>query len=189
MLVLVDCSEQIFRPDLRGSPVVVLSNNDGFVVACSKEAKLLGIGDLEPFFKVWHLLAIFSSNYPLYGDISHRVMTTLRELGPNVEVYSIDEMFLDLQGLQEDWQGYGCKIRNTLCRNIRMPVGVGIAPSKTLARLANRSAEKIPKCDGVYASDTPEKWQWVQRRTAVFVISIPSESISVEALSNWLIHG
>jgi DNA polymerase V len=106
-------------------------------------------------------------------------MTTLRELGPNVEVYSIDEMFLDLQGLQEDWQGYG--------RKIRMPVGVGIAPSKTLAKLANRSAEKIPKCDGVYASDTPEKWQWVQRRTAVFVISIPSESISVEALSNWLI--
>ncbi|WP_444922915.1 Y-family DNA polymerase [Microbulbifer sp. DLAB2-AF] len=178
MLVLVDCNscyascEQIFRPDLRGRPVVVLSNNDGFVVARSKEAKLLGIGDLEPFFKVQHLLrahrvAIFSSNYPLYGDISHRVMTTLREFGPNVEVYSIDEMFLDLHGLQEDWQDYGRKIRNTLWRNIRMPVGVGIAPSKTLAKLANRAAKKIPKCDGVCVLDTPEKWQWMQRRTAV----------------------
>ncbi|WNZ57023.1 Y-family DNA polymerase [Microbulbifer sp. MKSA007] len=178
MLVLVDCNscyascEQIFRPDLRGRPVVVLSNNDGFVVARSKEAKLLGIGDLEPFFKVEHLLrlhrvAIFSSNYPLYGDISHRVMTTLREFSPNVEVYSIDEMFMDLHGLQEDWLDYGRTIRNTLWRDIRMPVGVGIAPSKTLAKLANRAAKKIPKCDGVCALDTPAKWQWMQRRTAV----------------------
>ncbi|WP_286037021.1 hypothetical protein [Microbulbifer variabilis] len=109
----------MFKPDLHGSPVVVPSNNDGFVVARSKEAKLLGIGDLEPFYKVQHLLrahgvASFSSNYLLYGDISHRIMTILREFSPNVEVYSIDVMFLDLHGLQEDWQDYGRKIRNTL---------------------------------------------------------------------------
>ncbi|WP_444946501.1 Y-family DNA polymerase [Microbulbifer sp. VTAC004] len=178
MLALVDCNscyascEQIFRPDLRGRPVVVLSNNDGFVVARSKEAKLLGIGDLEPFFKIEHLLrhhdvAIFSSNYPLYGDISHRVMTTLRDFSPEVEVYSIDEMFLNLQGLREDWVEYGQGIRRTLWRDVRMPVGVGIAPSKTLAKLANRAAKKIPKCDGVCVLDGPQRWQWLQRRIPV----------------------
>lgn len=178
MLALVDCNscyascEQIFRPDLRGRPVVVLSNNDGFVVARSKEAKALGIGELVPFFKIEHLLrkhqvAIFSSNYALYGDISHRVMTTLREFSPEVEVYSIDEMFLDLAGLREDWLSYGREIKRTLWRDVRMPVGVGIAPSKTLAKLANRAAKKIPKCNGVCTLDTAEKWQWLQRRTPV----------------------
>ena len=109
MFALVDCNscyascEQIFRPELRGKPVVVLSNNDGFIVARSKEAKLLGLGDLQPFFKVEHILkqhnvAIFSSNYQLYGDISHRVMSTLKVFSPEVEVYSIDEMFLECGG-------------------------------------------------------------------------------------------
>ncbi|WP_444926636.1 hypothetical protein ACJJI4_00090 [Microbulbifer sp. TRSA002] len=155
MLALVDCNscyascEQIFRPDLRGLPVVVLSNNDGCVVARSKEAKVVGIPDLQPFFKIEHLLQkhgvkIFSSNYALYGDISHRVMTTLKQYSPEVEVYSIDKMFLDLQGLQESLLGYGQQIRQTLWRDIRMPMGVGIAPSKTLAKLANRAAKKIP---------------------------------------------
>ncbi len=178
MLALVDCNscyascEKIFRPDLRDKPVVVLSNNDGFVVARSAEAKALGIGGLEPFFKIEpilrrHRVAIFSSNYPLYGDISHRVMTTLRQFSPEVEVYSIDEMFLDLQGLQEDWLSYGREIRQTLWRDVRMPVGVGIAPTKTLAKLANRAAKDIPKCEGVCALDTLEKWQWMQRRTPV----------------------
>ncbi|BBM04098.1 Y-family DNA polymerase [Microbulbifer sp. GL-2] len=178
MLALVDCNscyascEQIFRPDLRGRPVVVLSNNDGFVVARSKEAKLLGIGDLEPFFKIEPLLrrhnvAIFSSNYPLYGDISHRVMTTLRDFSPEVEVYSIDEMFLNLKGLQKDWAEYGQCIRQTLWRDVRMPVGVGIAPSKTLAKLANRAAKKITKCRGVCVLDSPPRWQWLQRRMLV----------------------
>ncbi|WP_439135400.1 Y-family DNA polymerase [Pseudomaricurvus sp.] len=178
MLALVDCNscyascEQIFRPDLRGKPVVVLSNNDGFVVARSKEAKALGIGDLQAFFKVEPLLrrhgvAIFSSNYPLYGDISHRVMTTLRSFSPSVEVYSIDEMFLDCEGLQEDWKAYGQTIRSTLWRDVRMPVGVGIAPSKTLAKLANRAAKKIPQCQGVCVLDEPHKWEWLQRRTPI----------------------
>ncbi|MCH9692195.1 MAG: Y-family DNA polymerase [Gammaproteobacteria bacterium] len=178
MLALVDCNscyascEQIFRPDLRGQPVVVLSNNDGFVVARSKEAKTLGIGDLEAFFKIEpllrrHKVAIFSSNYPLYGDISHRVMTTLRQFSPEVEVYSIDEMFLDLRGLQQAWRSYGQQIRQSLWRDVRMPVGVGIAPTKTLAKLANRAAKKIPKCQGVCVLDTAKKWQWLQRRTPV----------------------
>ena len=118
MFALVDCNsfyascEQVFRPDLRGKPVVVLSNNDCVVVARSKEAKALGIPDLEAFFKVEHILrrhqvAIFSSNYPLYGDISNRVMMTLSQYSPQIEVYSIDEMFLLLRGFNNDLNEYG----------------------------------------------------------------------------------
>ncbi|GAB2889056.1 translesion error-prone DNA polymerase V subunit UmuC [Microbulbifer echini] len=152
--------------------MVVLSNNDGFVVARSSEAKALGIADLEPFFKIEpllrrHKVAIFSSNYPLYGDISHRVMETLKGFSPEVEVYSIDEMFLNLQGLQEEWLSYGQRIRTTLWRDVRMPVGVGIAPSKTLAKLANRAAKNIAQCHGVCVLDTPYRWQWLQKRMPV----------------------
>lgn len=178
MHALVDCNncysacEQIFRPDLRGKPVVVLSNNDGFVVARSKEAKALGIEDLQPFFKVEailrrHKVAIFSSNYPLYGDISNRVMSTLRQFSPSIEIYSIDEMFLDFSGITREWESYGQEIKKTVWQHVRMPVCVGIAPSKTLAKLANRAAKKIPKCQGVCTLDTPEKWQWLQKRIPV----------------------
>ena len=178
MFALVDCNsfyascEQVFRPDLRGKPVVVLSNNDGFVVARSKEAKALGIGDLQPFFKIEHILrkhnvAIFSSNYPLYGDISHRVMKTLNQFSPNIEVYSIDEMFLALQGIPVDTKDYGHIIKDTLWNHIRMPVGVGIAPTKTLAKLANRVAKKMPHTGGVCVLDEPHKWEWVLKRSQV----------------------
>ena len=181
MLALVDCNacyascEQIFRPDLRGKPVVVLSNNDGFVVARSKEAKALGIKDLQPFFKIERTLrennvAIFSSNYPLYGDISNRVMTTLKNFAPSVELYSIDEMFLDFSGMNEDWNQYGKMIKNSLWKLVRMPVGVGIAPSKTLAKLASRAAKDIPKCAGVCVLDAPHKWQWLQKRMPVIKV-------------------
>lgn len=178
MLALVDCNsfyascEQIFRPDLRGRPVVVLSNNDGFVVARSKEAKALGIPDLEPFHKIEHLLrqhnvAIFSSNYPLYGDISARVMTTLQTFSPRIEVYSIDEMFLDLSGMPGDFTELGREIKGKVWQSVRMPVGVGIAPSKTLAKVANHAAKKIPKCAGVCVLDEPHKWEWLLKRMPV----------------------
>jgi DNA polymerase V len=161
--------EVIFRPDLRGKPVCVASNNDGFIVARSPEAKKLGVPDLEPLFKVKHLLekhnvTVFSSNYPLYGDISKRIMDTLRDFSPSVEVYSIDEMFLDLAGIPQPWPEYGQEIKNRLWNEIRMPVGVGIAPTKTLAKLANHAAKKIPKLAGVCVLDTPEKWRWLQSR-------------------------
>ncbi|ALM54064.1 Y-family DNA polymerase [Halomonas huangheensis] len=178
MLALVDCNsfyascEQIFRPDLRGRPVVVLSNNDGFVVARSKEAKALGIPDLEPFHKIEHLLrqhnvTIFSSNYPLYGDISDRVMTTLQAFSGRIEVYSIDEMFLDLSGMPGDFSELGREIKDSVWQNVRMPVGVGIAPSKTLAKVANHAAKKIPKCGGVCVLDEPHKWEWLLKRMPV----------------------
>ena len=178
MFAIVDCNscyascEQIFRPELRGKPVVVLSNNDGFIVARSKEAKLLGLEDLQPFFKVEHILkqnnvAIFSSNYPLYGDISHRVMTTLKAFSPEVEVYSIDEMFLDLSGMQEPLKQIGSTIKKTVWQNVRMPVGVGIGPTKTLAKLAQHASKKIPQTEGVCVLDQPHKWEWLQRRLPV----------------------
>jgi len=181
VFALVDCNsfyascEQVFRPDLRGKPVVVLSNNDGFVVARSKEAKALGIGDLQPFFKVERLLrqnnvAIFSSNYPLYGDLSNRVMVTLKSFSAHLEVYSIDEMFLSLQGMEHAPEPYGREIRNRLWEHIRMPVGVGIAPTKTLAKMANRMAKKIKKTNGVCVLDEPYKWEWVLRRVPVTAI-------------------
>lgn len=178
MFALVDCNscyascEQIFRPDLRGKPIVVLSNNDGCVVAKNKEAKALGIGGFDPYFKLkpfleQHGVHVFSSNYALYGDTSNRVMQTLREFSPEVEVYSIDEMFLELEGLQVDLKAYGLAMKAQLWKEIRMPVGVGIAPTKTLAKLANHAAKKIKKFDGVCVLDERFKWRWLQERLPV----------------------
>ncbi len=177
MIALVDCNscyascEQVFRPDLRDKPVIVLSNNDGCIIARSQQAKNLGVPDLQPFFKIEqqlkkHKVTVFSSNFRLYGDISNQVMTTLRDFSPHVEQYSIDEMFLDFDGLKLDLNEYGTVIKNTLWQNVRMPVGVGIAPTKTLSKLASHAAKKI-KPSGVAVLDTPIKWQWLQRRLSV----------------------
>lgn len=176
MISLVDCNscyascEQVFRPDLRQKPLIVLSNNDGCIVARSKEAKLLGIPDLQPYFKVKSLLIrhhvhVFSANFRLYGDISNQVMATLREFSPHVEQYSIDEMFLNFNGM-DDLEHYGQHIKETLWQDVRMPVSVGIAPTKTLSKLANLAAKNI-KDNGVAILDTPIKWQWLQKRLAI----------------------
>lgn len=181
MFALVDCNsfyascETVFRPDLRGKPVVVLSNNDGCIVARSREAKALGIPDLQPFFKIEGLLrrhhvAIFSSNYPLYGDMSERVMTTLKDFSPHIEIYSIDEMFLSFAGMNIDLKDYATDIRECVWRNTRLPVGVGIAPTKTLAKLASRTGKKIPKLGGICVMDEPHKWEWALRRIPVTAI-------------------
>lgn len=178
VLALVDCNsfyascEQIFRPELRGKPVVVLSNNDGCIVARSREAKALGIPDLHAFFKVRSLLqkhnvVIFSSNYPLYGDISQRVMQTLNTFSPQVEIYSIDEMFLSLASISDNLDNYGRDIQSRIWQHVRMPVSVGIAPTKTLAKVANHAAKKISKTGGVCVLDTPHKWKWVLNRMPV----------------------
>jgi len=169
---LVDCNsffascEQVFRPDIRGLPVVVLSNNDGCIVARSKEAKALGIPDLEPYFKQKPLLEkygvhVFSSNYELYGDLSSRVMSTLEQFSPDMEIYSIDEAFLSLAGMSIKLPDYGQLIKNTVKKHTGMPVSVGIAKTKTLAKLANHIAKKSVKCDGVCVIDDPKKWHAV----------------------------
>lgn len=146
----------MFRPDLANKPVVVLSNNDGCVVARSREAKALGLKmgmpafKLREFFKTHGVIA-FSSNYALYADISARVMQTLEDMAPVVEVYSIDEAFLDLTGVNSarDLTEFAIEIRERLLQWVGITVCVGIAPTKTLAKLANHGAKSWPKTGGV----------------------------------------
>jgi len=156
---LVDCNafyvscERVFNPALAGRPVVVLSNNDGCIVARSAEAKALGIGMGQPAYQCAELLkrhgaAVFSSNYALYGDMSARVMDTLARFAPAMEVYSIDEAFLDLTGLPEAG-ALARRMRDTVRRFTGIPVSVGLGPTKTLAKLANRLAKKDPALGGV----------------------------------------
>ena len=165
---LVDCNsfyascERIFRPDIKKRPVVVLSNNDGCVVALSKEAKQLGIKMCEPWFKIEKSFlkrggVAFSSNYELYADVSSRVMQTLEYLSPNVEIYSIDEAFLDLTGIR-DLEQFGHQCRTTINRWVGVPVCVGIGPTKTLAKVANYGAKHYPATEGVVdLSDTKRR--------------------------------
>ena len=168
MFALVDCNnfyvscERVFRPDLNGRPVVVLSNNDGCIISRSEEAKQLGIKMGEPAFKIAAFLeqnkvTVFSSNYVLYGDLSHRVMRTLGQFTPELEVYSIDEAFLNLTGLPVDWTEYARTIRETVRRHIGIPVSIGVAPTKVLAKVANQRAKKIPGQNGVCVLDDPGK--------------------------------
>jgi DNA polymerase V len=161
IFALVDCNnfyvscERIFEPSLEGRPVVVLSNNDGCVVSRSNEAKKLGIGMGVAFFKVRdlaekHGVVALSSNYTLYADMSRRVMETLCNFTPQIEVYSIDEAFLNLSGFGDDLTDYGRKIRRTVKQWTGMPVSIGIAETKTLAKIANRFAKRSPEADGVF---------------------------------------
>ncbi|MBP6861659.1 MAG: Y-family DNA polymerase [Neisseriaceae bacterium] len=138
--------ERVFRPDLKHKPVVVLSNNDGCVVARSQEAKDLGVAMAVPYFKVAHLvrsgqLTVFSSNYELYADMSRRMMTTIQSLAPAIEVYSIDECFADLSGLPQ-LRAQGVAIRQRVAQWLGLPTCVGIAPTKTLAKFCNHLAKK-----------------------------------------------
>jgi len=154
LYAIVDCNsfycscERVFRPDLWDRPVVVLSNNDGCIVSRSDEAKKLGIGMAGPYFQARHLIekngvTVFSSNYHLYGDMSWRVMETLRTLSPVVEVYSVDEAFLELDGFStKDIPAYARHIRQTVEQWTGVSVSVGIAPTKTLAKIANHLAKK-----------------------------------------------
>ncbi|KYN63165.1 DNA polymerase V subunit UmuC [Pantoea agglomerans] len=162
MFALVDVNsfyascETVFRPDLRGKPVLVLSNNDGCVIARSAEVKALNIPMGAPYFKLRdeirrHKIHVFSSNYALYADMSNRVMTTLEQMAPSVEVYSIDEAFLDLTGVRNCMvlENFGREVRETIKRNTHLTVGVGIAQTKTLAKLANHAAKKWKQTGGV----------------------------------------
>ena len=148
--------ETVFRPDLQGRPVVVLSNNDGCVIARSAEAKKLGIKMGDPYFKMReqferHNIVTFSSNYALYADMSTRVMTVLEEMAPVVEIYSIDEAFMNLQGVSncKNLEEFGREVRAKVLKWTGLTVGVGIGPTKTLAKLANHAAKKWTKTEGV----------------------------------------
>lgn len=161
MFALVDVNsfyascETVFRPDLKGKPVVVLSNNDGCVIARSAEAKLLGVKMGDPYFKQKDLfrrcgVVCFSSNYELYADMSTRVMTTLEEMSPRCEIYSIDEAFCDLTGVRNCrvLEDFGRELQEAVYRNTRLAVGVGIGQTKTLAKLANHAAKRWQRQTG-----------------------------------------
>jgi len=174
---LIDCNsfyascERVFRPDLAKVPIVVLSNNDGCVIARSYDAKpFVKMG--EPYFQIKHKLkqhgiVPFSSNYALYGDMSERIMSIIESLVPAVEVYSIDEAFVELTGIDQ-LEALGRQIRTTVLRRTGVPVGVGIAHTKTLAKLANHTAKRLQaQTGGVVNITDPLKRDWVLRNTDV----------------------
>jgi DNA polymerase V len=161
IFALADCNnfyvscERVFNPKLAGKPVVVLSNNDGCVIARSNEAKALGIGMGTPLFKIrdvvkTHGVHVYSSNYALYGDMSRRVIEVLSQFTPEVEIYSIDEAFLNLSGFgKTELADYGRSIKSTVLQWTGIPVSVGIAETKTLCKIATRIAKKSKKAGGV----------------------------------------
>lgn len=169
MFALVDCNnffvscERVFRPELEGKAVVVLSNNDGCVVSRSNESKAMGINMCAPFYKIKHLadagqLTACSSNYSLYGDLSNRVMSILADAVPKIEIYSIDEAFLHLEGIDPEDVPQLChdlvyKVRKW----VGVPVSIGVAPTKTLAKVASHFAKKYKGYKGVCMMDTDEK--------------------------------
>ncbi|GAB3483455.1 translesion error-prone DNA polymerase V subunit UmuC [Marinomonas epiphytica] len=162
VFALVDCNnfyascEKLFRPDLKHKPVVVLSNNDGCVIARSQEVKALGLKMGAPLFSIReqirrHHITCFSSNYALYADMSNRVMNLLEQEAPNVEIYSIDEAFLELTGVEslKDYESFARNMKQKIDSWTGITVGVGIAPTKTLAKLANHAAKTYPATKGV----------------------------------------
>ncbi len=154
--------ETVFRPDLRGRPVVVLSNNDGCVIARSREAKHIGVKMGLPYFQLGelarrHRIAIFSSNYALYADMSARVMSILEAMAPRTEIYSIDEAWMDVGGIEAgmSYTDFGHRVRANVRQATGLTVGVGIARTKTLAKLCNHAAKQWPATGGVVALDDP----------------------------------
>lgn len=170
MFALVDCNnfyascERVFNPNLQGKPVAILSNNDGCVISRSDEAKALKLPMAAPIFK-WdgfckaNNIHVLSSNYPLYGDMSSRVMTILEQFTPDVEVYSIDEAFVQFKGFDDyNFDDYGRQIRSRILKWVGIPTSIGIAPTKALSKVANKIARKFPnKTKGVYVIDSDEK--------------------------------
>lgn len=170
MYALVDCNnfyascERVFQPEFNGKPVAILSNNDGCVISRSEEAKAVGIPMGAPAFKIKELVKeknvkLFSSNYPLYGDLSNRVMSILGQFTPNLEIYSIDEAFMNFDGMTiADYHEYGLQMKNRIQKWVGIPVCIGFAPTKALAKVANKIAKKFQvKTSGVYIIDTDEK--------------------------------
>ena len=176
MFALADCNnffvscERVFRPDLQGKPVIVLSSNDGCAVARSNEAKALGIKMGAPLFKIRdivkkHNVTVFSGNMALYGDMSQRVRWVLEEYAPSVEVYSIDECFLDLRGMTNiDFDAYAKEISAQCWRQTSIPVSVGIAPTKTLAKIASKLCKQYPKLRGGCYMHRPQDIEKVLRK-------------------------
>jgi DNA polymerase V len=170
MYALVDCNnfyascERVFQPKFNGKPVAILSNNDGCVISRSNEAKAAGVPMGAPAFQTKELVkeknvTLFSSNYPLYGDLSNRVMSILGQFTPNLEIYSIDEAFLNFDGLNvPDYHDYGLQMKSRVQKWVGIPVCIGFAETKVLSKVANKIAKKFQdRTKGVYVIDSEEK--------------------------------
>ncbi|PRZ26107.1 Y-family DNA polymerase [Flavobacterium granuli] len=170
MYALVDCNnfyascERVFQPEFNGKPLAILSNNDGCVISRSNEAKALGVPMGAPAFQIKDLvreknIKLFSSNYPLYGDLSHRVMSILGQFTPNIEIYSIDEAFLNFDGMTiPDFHDYGIQMKKRIQKWLGLPVSIGFAETKALSKVANKIAKKFQdRTQSVYVIDTDEK--------------------------------
>ncbi len=170
MYALVDCNnfyascERVFQPKFNGKPVAILSNNDGCVISRSNEAKAIGIKMGAPAFQIKDLIRaenvqVFSSNYALYGDLSNRVMGVLSQFTPNLEVYSIDEAFLNFDGMNiQDYHNYGVQMKTRIQKWVGIPVCIGFAETKALSKVANKIAKKFQdRTSGVYVIDNEEK--------------------------------
>lgn len=177
MIGLIDCNnffascERVFNPSLNGRPIVVLSNNDGCVIARSEEVKRLGVKMGVPFYQIKEQvkrdnIAVFSSNYTLYGDLSRRVMSILADQVPEIDVYSIDEAFLDLGGIKKI-SDFGQELVRKTSKGSGIPVSLGIAPTRTLAKLANHFAKKYPAYNRVCIIDSEEKRIKALKKTSV----------------------
>jgi len=206
MRAIVDCNsfycsaERVFRPDLLNKPVVVLSNNDGCIISRSDEAKAFGVGMAGPYFLAKplidkHHIATFSSNYNLYGDMSLRVMDTLRTLSPSVEVYSVDEAFLDLGHIDaKDMADYSLHIRETVEQWTGISVSIGVAPTKTLAKMANNIAKKDKKasnCVSVLSTQQEQRIALQQTRvTGIWGVgrAYADKLLNMGIISAWELH-
>ncbi len=176
MYGLADCNnffvscERVFRPDLNGRPVIILSNNDGCVISRSNEAKRIGIKMGQPYFQLEaiirrHGVTVFSSNYALYSDMSHRVQQTLKALCPATEVYSIDESFLNLRGIKDDnLDAFGHYVSAKVLKDTGIPISVGISHTKTLAKIASKLCKQYPKLRGSCYMHRPQDIEKVLRK-------------------------
>jgi len=175
---MVDCNsfycscERLFRPEYENRPVIVLSNNDGCAVARTQEAKDLGIAMGAPYFKIRelcekHKVGVFSSNFSLYTNISDRVMNILAQMGLEIEVYSVDEAWIDITGVTKNYFDYGMKIKNRIEREVGIPVGIGIAHTKTMSKMANHIAKKSKRSQGVVDLTIKEHWEVARSRVKI----------------------
>lgn len=181
MYALVDATsfyasaEKVFDPSIRKKPVVVLSNNDGCIVATSPEARRLGVPKFEPYFKLKdalekHGVVIRSSNYELYADLSDKMMNVINQFSDNHYIYSIDESFLKFDGYADvvsSWYEYGHEIRRSVWRETKLPVGVGFGPTPTLAKAANHAAKKFPDANGVAVIDNEKSRKLILSKMGV----------------------
>ena len=199
VFALIDCNafyvscERVFNPKLNNKPVVALSNNDGCIIARSKEAKALGIKMGVPLFKVKDIVErenviVFSSNYTLYADMSRRVMNIISEFAPSIEVYSIDEAFIELTNMNVDYESYVRQMRKVILQYTGIPVSIGVASTKTLTKVANHIAKDDESLEGVCSLVKHENLDQVLENTNVVDVWGVGRQLSKKLIANGIFN-